>query len=344
MSRTPPPIESEIVAVDGHVAWGIRDVTHDAAALDSTGWWLAVLRFDGAPTFVRFAEHRATGTRPAETSCWSGPARESWTSSLDRDDHAKCVSAIREAIAAGDVYQVNLTRVLRAPLPPGASMLALGAELERGNPAPHGAIVELPSIGLRIASASPESFLSRRGRIVRSSPIKGTSAPGEGFGTKDRAENVMIVDLVRNDLGRVCTPGSVSVPSLLSTETHPGLDHLVSTVEGQLRSDVGWSELLDATFPAGSISGAPKISALEHIRALEPTERSIYCGAIGWVDADRHEGELNVAIRTFWVDGEHLCFGTGGAITWDSDADDEWRETELKAGRLLDIASAPTSR
>jgi para-aminobenzoate synthetase component 1 len=155
---------------------------------------------------------------------------------------------------------------------------------------------------------------------------------------------VMIVDLVRNDLGRVCTPGTVRVPALLVEEEHPGLTHLVSTVEAELRPGVGWAELIDATFPPGSVTGAPKLAAVEHIARLEPVPRGIYCGAIGWVDADRAQGELNVAIRTFWVEEDQLCLGTGGAITWDSTAEGEWAETELKASRLLAVASPDTTR
>jgi len=147
------------------------------------------------------------------------------------------------------------------------------------------------------------------------------------------------VDLVRNDLGRICEPGSVQVPDLLRAEPHPGLTHLVSTVEGQLRPDCDWSAVLAATFPAGSVTGAPKIAAMQAIDELEPVERGMYCGAIGWVDADRSLGELNVAIRTFWVDDGDLCFGTGGAITWDSTPEGEWAETELKAARLIELAS-----
>jgi para-aminobenzoate synthetase component 1 len=149
----------------------------------------------------------------------------------------------------------------------------------------------------------------------------------------------MIVDLVRNDLGRVCDFGTVDVPALLSVEPHPGLFHLVSTVEGRLRDDVGWPELLDATFPPGSVTGAPKLSALDHIRRLEPVPRGLYCGGIGWVDADRAVGELNVAIRTFWASDGLLHFGTGGGITWGSTPAGEWEETELKARRLLQVAS-----
>jgi para-aminobenzoate synthetase component 1 len=220
-------------------------------------------------------------------------------------------------------------------------MLALGNHLASSNPAPFSAIVELPAFGIRVASASPELFLARDGSRVRSAPIKGTTSTGGDFGEKDCAENIMIVDLVRNDFGRVCLPGSVSVPNLLERQHHPGLDHLVSTIEGELQPNIGWPELIEATFAPGSVTGAPKIAAVTKINELEPVERGIYCGAIGWVDADRSIGELNVAIRTFWIHEDRLCFGTGGAITWDSTADDEWAETELKAERLVALASSP---
>jgi para-aminobenzoate synthetase component 1 len=129
------------------------------------------------------------------------------------------------------------------------------------------------------------------------------------------------------------------VPALLAREDHPGLVHLVSTVEGELRAGVGWADLIAATFPPGSVTGAPKLAAVDHISRLEPVPRGVYCGAVGWVDADRGEGDLNVAIRTFWVEDGALCLGTGGAITWDSTAADEWAETDLKAARLLAVAS-----
>jgi para-aminobenzoate synthetase component 1 len=153
----------------------------------------------------------------------------------------------------------------------------------------------------------------------------------------------MIVDLVRNDLGRVCEFGSVSVPALLAVEEHPGLRHLVSTVRGRLRAGAGWAELFDATFPPGSVTGAPKLAALAMIRRLEPVRRGPYCGAIGWVDGDRQQGELNVGIRTFWLSDGLLHLGTGGGITWDSTPEGEWEETELKARRLLSVVSGSAS-
>ncbi|MGH9275655.1 MAG: anthranilate synthase component I family protein [Acidimicrobiales bacterium] len=335
MSR---PASSEALAVvGGRLATGLVEVTSDLAALDSNGFWAVVLPFEGAPICARFASVRPA--RPWPGRPWCGPAADSWTSSLDEAAFTTGVRSIRASIAAGDVYQVNLTRRLSAPAPPGADVAALGAALAEGNPAPYSAVVRLPSIGCHVASASPERFLWRDGAIVSSAPIKGTAPDPTGLTSKDRAENVMIVDLVRNDLGRVCEFGSVDVPALLALEHHPGLVHLVSTVSGRLRSGMGWADAIAATFPPGSVTGAPKIAALEHIAALEPVPRGVYCGAVGWVDADRRQGDLNVAIRTFWLEDGTLCFGTGGGITWDSDPADEWAETELKARHLLRVAS-----
>ena len=313
------------------------DVTSDLAALDSRGHWAVVVDFEGTVTCARFATVREAIPWPGPA--WRGPARSAWTTSLDEAAFKRGVETIRDAIARGDVYQVNLCRVLSAPAPDGADVAALGAALAEGNPAPFAAVVRLASHGVEVASASPERFLRRDGRFVMSQPIKGTAATPDGFLPKDRAENVMIVDLVRNDLGRACDFGSVAVPGLCVLEPHPGLYHLVSTVTGELREGVGWAELIPAVFPPGSVTGAPKLAALEVIAKLEPVPRGPYCGAIGWVDADRRIGDLNVGIRTFWLADNELRFGTGGGITWDSTPDGEWAETVLKAARLLSVAS-----
>lgn len=328
---------SALAVVGDRLLTGLADLTHDLGALDSRGTWAVVLPFDGPPVCARF--ERIRPARPWPGPPWEGPPPDAWSSSLDRAAFEAGVDAIRTAIGRGDVYQVNLCRVLTAPLPPGADVAALGAALAEGNPAPYAAVVRIPSAGVHVASASPERFLRRDGELVESRPIKGTAAAPDAFLPKDRAENVMIVDLVRNDLGRVCAYGSVHVPALCAPEAHPGLWHLVSTVRGRLRRGVGWPELIEATFPPGSVTGAPKLAALEVIRRLEPVPRGVYCGAVGWVDADRRCGDLNVAIRTFWFDGDRLAFGTGGGITWGSDPAGEWAETELKAARLLAVAS-----
>jgi para-aminobenzoate synthetase component I len=261
---------------------------------------------------------------------------------MDQGEYVAAVDKIRSYIAGGDVYQANLCRVLSAPLPEPSrtDVVGLGRLLARGNPAPYSAVVRLPRRGIQIASASPELFLRRRGSAIASSPIKGTGRTADELLEKDYAENVMIVDLVRNDLGRVCEVGSVAVPALYKIEAHPGLVHLVSTVSGQLRSGIGWSEIMDATFPPGSVTGAPKSSALRIISELESARRGPYCGAIGWVDAERREGEFAVGIRSFWREGGELRFGTGAGITWGSDPLLEWEETELKAANLLAVASS----
>lgn len=327
----------------GLVASDLRDVTSDLAALDSSGFWAVSADFEGQVVCARFGDVRTAP--PAAPGGWLGPAPGAWTSSLDKDAYIAGVRRIREYIAAGEVYQANLCRVLSAPLPdPTRSDVdALGSALARGNPAPYAGTIRLPAHGVEIATASPELFLRRNRSVVESGPIKGTGRTERDLLPKDHAENVMIVDLVRNDLGRVCATGSVTVPELCAVEKHPGLVHLVSTVRGELREDTGWAGLFAATFPPGSVTGAPKSSALRIIAELETAPRGPYCGGIGWVDADRGTGELAVGIRTFWLDrtgpAPLLRFGTGAGITWGSDPVREWDETELKAARLLAVAS-----
>ncbi|KOV23637.1 chloride transporter [Streptomyces sp. XY152] len=333
-----------LVRFGDRVATGLLDVTDDPAALESTGFWAVAADFEGRLTCARFREVREQPVPAPVPGAWRGPGAGDWTSSLDRGAYTAAVRRIRDRIAAGEVYQANLCRVLSAPVPSDADVDALTALLARGNPAPYAGTIRLPGHGVEIATASPELFLRREGRAVESGPIKGTGRTEADLLEKDYAENVMIVDLVRNDIGQVCGPGTVTVPDLCAVEKHPGLVHLVSSVRGELRGGAGWPELLDAAFPPGSVTGAPKSSALRIIDALETAPRGPYCGGIGWVDADRGAGVLAVGIRTFWIDrttgGDAvLRFGTGAGITWGSDPEGEWRETELKASRLLAVAS-----
>ncbi|TQL23631.1 chorismate-binding protein [Streptomyces sp. SLBN-134] len=325
------------------LATGLLDVTDDPAALDSTGFWAVAADYEGRLTCARFRDIREQAVPAPAPGAWRGPGAGDWTSSLDRGAYTAAVRRIRGHIAAGEVYQANLCRVLSAPVPSDADVDALTALLARGNPAPYAGTIRLPGHGVEIATASPELFLRRDGRVVESGPIKGTGRTEADLLEKDYAENVMIVDLVRNDIGRVCATGTVTVPDLCAVEKHPGLVHLVSTVRGELRDGAGWPGLLGAAFPPGSVTGAPKSSALRIIDALETAPRGPYCGGLGWVDADRGTGVLAVGIRTFWIDrtggGAVLRFGTGAGITWGSDPEGEWRETELKASRLLAVAS-----
>jgi para-aminobenzoate synthetase component I len=366
---------------DGLHARAVVEVSDDPAALDAGGWWAVVITFEGRCRFWRFehvdaaplpgsAPGRAT-TGQQEAAAGGRPvAGDRWRSSLDRQEYEAGVARIRQLIRDGEVYQVNLCRILRTPWPPAGppeapagqerargrwtgpgergagepyGPWALARRLAAGNPAPYAGVIDVPALGglpaTRLVSASPELYLDRDGDRLRSSPIKGTGARREDLLPKDEAENVMIVDLVRNDLQRVSRAGSVAVPDLLTLEQHPGLVHLVSTVEGRLRPGVGWADVVAATFPPGSVSGAPKSSALRIIDELEPVPRGPYCGAVGYVDADRRRARLAVGIRTFWWDDGCLCFGTGAGITWGSDPAREWAETELKAARLIGLAA-----
>lgn len=324
--------------------WDPVEVSHDPADLER-GRWAVVVTFEGELTAVRFARRDEGGSAPGDEARW--PAVTDWSPSLDRAAYVAGVEEVRRRIAAGTVYQVNLTTVLAAPLPDDARLPDLAARLAAGNPAPFAGVVHVPSAGVDVVTASPERYLTRTGDRLVSSPIKGTAPTVEQMLTKDVAENVMIVDLVRNDLQHVCAPGSVVVERLCGPEAHPGLVHLVSDVAGTLRPGTTWAEVLDASFPPGSVSGAPKSSALTAIADLEPVPRGPYCGALGWVDADHPDGprgELAVAIRTFWTatdpDGvRRLRFGTGAGITWASDPEGEWRECELKARVLVGLAS-----
>jgi para-aminobenzoate synthetase component I len=267
------------------------------------------------------------------------------TTSLDHDAYVGAVEQILDAIAAGDAFQVNLAQRLTARWEGTVHELYRG--LRAQSPAPFGAA--LPDIG--VASISPETFLAADGRRVVTRPIKGTrprsgdpgldAAHADDLVTsdKDRAENVMVVDLERNDLGRVCVPGSVRVPDLCRLEAHPTVWHLVSTVAGELRRGVGYGALLRATFPCGSITGAPKVSAMTLIERLERVRRGWYCGAIGFLSPGRLR--LSVAIRTAtrFPDGT-VDHGAGGGIVADSDPAAEHAESLDKAAAFLRTVGA----
>ena len=313
-------------------ATDLIEVTDDLDRLRDGGRWAVAVSFEGRIVLARFRDWRRV---EAQGSAWSAPVGE-WTSSLDEPSYTAGVRAIQDHIAAGWVYQVNLCRVLSAPTK--ATGLAGLFDRLAVMEAQFGGLLELPEHGVHIACASPERFLSRRGTEISSSPIKGTADHPDRFLPKDRSENIMIVDLVRNDLGRVARTGSVAVRQLLALEPYPGLYHLVSTVTADLGAAT-WSDLFTATFPPGSVSGAPKHSALEVIREIEPCDRQWYCGAFGWIDADEQRADLAVAIRTFWLAEGMLKFGTGAGITWGSDPGGEWQETQLKARRLIELAA-----
>lgn len=333
------------------MATGLVEVSRDPEVLDGGGRWAVVVTFEGTPLFARF-EHW-TDAESIAVGSWIGPVLDDWSSSLSETEYCERVDQLREEIAKGVVYQVNLCRIMTAALPThdpaDSDIAALARILAAGNPSRYGGFIRLPEHGVELATASPELFLKRTGDLLESGPIKGTSDELGDFPEKDQAENIMIVDLVRNDLGRVCQAGSVEVPQLLTTESIPGgITHLVSYISGILAPSTSWGEIFEDLSPAGSVSGAPKSSALRLIDELEPGPRGPYCGAIGWIDADTGGAELAVGIRTFWItgeaDGRALHFGTGAGITWGSDAGQEWRETELKARHLTSLASRSATR
>ena len=316
------------------------EVRHDLEL--EGGFWAVVATFEGQVTAVRFDQVDRCARRLPPVR-WA-PLVGVWHTSLDHAAYLQGVQEVRERIAAGTVYQVNLCRVLSQELDEGADLDGLADLLARGNPAPHAGRVRVAATGLDVVCASPEAFLLRDGDRLESRPIKGTATTAEAMLPKDYAENVMIVDLVRNDLSHVCREGSVAVEHLCRTEEHPGLVHLVSAVSGRLRPEMGWTQIFSATFPPGSVSGTPKHTALQAIADLEPTRRGPYCGAVGWVDADAGRAELAVGIRSFWAERDGagrrwLRFGTGAGITWASDPEGEWVETQVKSGRLVGLAS-----
>jgi para-aminobenzoate synthetase component I len=268
-----------------------------------------------------------------------------WESSLPRADYERAVRRVVDYIRAGDVFQVNLTHRLSSPW--SGDPFALYGRLRQTSPAPFMALVRLG--GVDVVSASPERFLRRRGGLLETRPIKGTRPRGRSSredralaadlreSAKDRAENIMIVDLARNDLGRVCRYGSVRARRLCALERHPGVHHLVSVVEGGLERGVGLAEIVRATFPPGSVTGAPKIRAMEIIEELEPVRRGVYCGSMGWIGPG-DDLELSVSIRTFIAAAGRLDLHVGGAVVADSEPAAEWRETMHKAARLLEAA------
>jgi para-aminobenzoate synthetase component I len=261
-----------------------------------------------------------------------------WEQTWSATEHAAAVEAVREAIARGDVYQVNLVQHLSAPF--SGDPAGVAARL-----APLRPLQPRPLVGDRwaIVSASPEVFLSRRGPRVWTSPIKGTRPQGGSGLTesdKDAAEHVMIVDLERNDLSRVCETGSVTWPELMAAKPLAGVEHLVSLVEGTLREDVSFGQVLEATFPGGSVTGAPKIAAMDHIAALEPIGRGASMGALGVVHPNG-DFDLALTIRTFAIGEGRIHLWVGGGIVWDSDPVEEIEESWVKARPLLDAIGAP---
>jgi para-aminobenzoate synthetase component I len=313
----------------GRLATDLIEISHDPSCLDDGDFWAVSTTFEGAFTAAKFATVIDSEFPDAS---WV-PIDSQWQSVPNQEGYINYVEDVRELIAQGWVYQVNACRLLSASNS-NENLRGLFTRILSNNPAPWASYLEIPN--LNIASASPELFLERSGSRVKTSPIKGTQKLGSSeFGVKDRSENIMIVDLMRNDFGIICESGTVEVTKLLYSQDHPGLQHLVSDVEGDLIQGIGWRSIFQAISPPGSVSGAPKSSAISVIADHEKP-RGPYCGALGWVQGDK--AQLSVAIRIFWKD-DSIHFGTGAGITFSSQSQAEWEETELKAARLIKIAA-----
>jgi para-aminobenzoate synthetase component 1 len=266
---------------------------------------------------------------------------------LSRAQYDQAFARIQHYIREGDCYQVNLAQGFSATV--AGDPWSAYRRLRRLSPAPHAAYLRLPF--MEVLSSSPEQFLRVRQGEVRTRPIKGTRpraadpradaalAAELGASAKDRAENLMIVDLLRNDLGKVCVPGSVRVPELFRVEGYANVHHLVSTIDGRLAPGVHALDLLRAAFPGGSITGAPKLRAMQIIEELEPARRGVYCGAIGYIG---HDGNMDssIAIRTLVHRAGRVRFSAGGGIVADSQADAEYQECLDKAGPMFRLLGA----
>ncbi len=309
----------------------------------ATGDWQLVHWGDKAGLANRLAWLEQQQAKPAPAFALQG----SWQSNMSRAEYGEKFARIQEYLAAGDCYQINLTQRFSAPYQ-GDEWQAY-CLLATANKAPFSAFIRLPESAL--LSLSPERFLLLDGRHIETKPIKGTRprhpdpttdrqvARELAQADKDRSENLMIVDLLRNDIGRVSRPGSVSVPHLFAVESFPAVHHLVSTIHGEL--DARWQgvDLLRACFPGGSITGAPKIRAMEIIEELEPQRRNAYCGSIGYL-SQHGRMDTSICIRTLIAEAGRLHCWAGGGIIADSDADSEYQETYDKVARILPPLSA----
>jgi para-aminobenzoate synthetase component 1 len=269
-------------------------------------------------------------------------------SNYTQTQYTEKVEAAKEYILNGDIFEVNLSQCFSARLQSDYPLNLLYKRLRSINQVPFGAYLNLGKV--KILSASPERFLSIKDRHVETRPIKGTTSRSSDpvldkqliqrlqNSTKDRAENIMIVDLMRNDLSKICTLSSVVVSSLCEIESLSNLHHLVSVVEGDLKPDRSVLDIIPACFPGGSITGAPKIRAMQIIEDLEDSSRGVYCGCIGYFGFNGNV-DLSIAIRTIVVNNDILSFNVGGAVTLDSDSLNEYNETLLKAQKLIEAVT-----
>ncbi|MEW6613906.1 MAG: aminodeoxychorismate synthase component I [Thermodesulfobacteriota bacterium] len=358
IERLPKTVVDDLSLPDCYFCFYDRILAYDH---QENRWYICLTRFDGTQDFMtkkttedrirKFEEEilvvlKNTGVNPSNPMNATRP-KVALESNFTRENYLKAIEKAKEYIFAGDIYQVNLSQRFHAKLPMGHYQLY--KKLRSVNPAPFACYLNLSDV--TIVSSSPERFLKVEGDRVQTRPIKGTRPRGKDHGEderlkeelikseKDRAELNMIVDLERNDLGRVCDYGSVRVTEHAIAETYATVFHLVSTVEGTLLPRYNYIDLLKACFPGGSITGAPKIRAMEIIDELEPTARSVYTGSIGYLGFNNHI-DLNIAIRTFLIKGDDVYFQVGGGIVADSTLEGEFDETLDKAKALIEALTS----
>lgn len=297
---------------------------------------------DEAKSALAWVESVLSATEPSTAESFE--LTSTWQAQITKSQYIEKFDRIQSYLNSGDCYQINLTQRFSASYN-GDEWHAF-LKLSKENKAPYSAFIRLPEAAL--ISISPERFIQLKGQDIQTKPIKGTKPRFSDAGLdlasaeqllnseKDRAENLMIVDLLRNDLGKVAKPGSVKVPHLFKVESFPAVHHLVSTVTAKLDSQYHATDLLKASFPGGSITGAPKIRAMEIIEELEPSRRSLYCGSIGYISQDG-QMDTSITIRTLVAtEGEIHCWA-GGGIVADSQADDEYQESYDKVSKILPV-------
>ncbi|WP_119304235.1 aminodeoxychorismate synthase component I [Dongia deserti] len=330
---------------------GLYDLVLAVDHVEGRAWLLAsgypetspAARHERAEARIGWARERLRRTsHTSPAASWAIAAKPD----LAPAEFKQAVRRTIDYIEAGDIYQANITQRFRARLPSGFDRLSLYQALRTRNPATFSAYLDFGATG--ILSSSPERFLKVSDRRVETRPIKGTRPRGRGpaedkalaaellASAKDRAENLMIVDLLRNDISRVCRIGSVKVPTLFGLESYATVHHLVSVVTGELAEGRSAADLLRACFPGGSVTGAPKIRAMEIIAELEPTSRGPYCGSIGYLSADGGM-DSNIVIRTYCIQGQDLTLQVGGGIVADSDPQAEYEESLAKAKALIEV-------
>jgi len=315
--------------------------------LGTTGMVALGMTGDAGKTIAHMEEHlRRTICNPPRITPYHNLKRTVFKPNMSKESYLHAIDRIRAYIRAGDIYQANFTQRFDCSF--DADTFAFYKQLRSINPAPFSAYIDAGDC--IVLSSSPERFMRVRNNLIETRPIKGTSKRGvtkaedtilarELLGSdKDRSELLMIVDLERNDLGRIAKTGTVCVPELFALETYPTVHHLVATITAEVRPECDLIDCIKATFPGGSITGAPKIRSMEIIDELEPTRRNVYTGSIGYLGFDG-SADLNIAIRTVIVCSGTAYLQVGGGITWESDPEKEYEESLIKAEALMEALS-----